>query len=150
MGYGAAISAEPGLRAVGGTGCIAGGGGRVGGAGLLAFPSFSKFEVEGPGALRALQWLTDNQMDKPAGSVTYTQMLNRRGGIECDLTVTRLGEERVFIITGSAFGTHDLDWIRRHLPADGSAVAREGTTELGCIGLWGPLARAVLQPVTSH
>jgi len=117
-------------------------------AGLFDFTSFSKFEVEGPGALRTLQWLTDNQMDKPVGSVTYTQMLNRRGGIECDLTVTRLGEERFFIITGSAFGTHDLDWIRKHLPADGSVVARDITTELACIGLWGPLAREILQQVT--
>ena len=117
-------------------------------AGLFDFTSFSKFEVEGRGALAALQWMTDNEMDKPAGSVTYTQMLNSRGGIECDLTVTRLSPERFFIITGSAFGAHDLDWIRRHLPGDGSAVARDVTTELACIGLWGPMAREVLQGVT--
>ncbi len=48
------------------------------------------------------------------GRITYTQMLNRRGGIECDFTVTRLGEERFFIVTGTAFGNHDLGWIRRH------------------------------------
>ena len=117
-------------------------------AGLFDFTSFSKFEVEGPGALRALQWLTDNQMEKPVGRVTYTQMLNRRGGIECDLTVTRLAPERFFIITGSAFGTHDLDWIRRHLPADGSAVARDVTTTFGCIGLWGPQARTILEKIS--
>jgi 4-methylaminobutanoate oxidase (formaldehyde-forming) len=113
-------------------------------AGLFDFTSFSKIEVEGPGALRALQWMSDNEMDKPDGSVTYTQMLNSRGGIECDLTVTRLAPERFFIITGSAFGTHDLDWIRRHLPDDGSAIARDVTTTFGCIGLWGPRARAIL------
>ena len=117
-------------------------------AGLFDFTSFSKIEVEGPGALRALQWMTDNEMDKPAGSVTYTQMLNSRGGIECDLTVTRLAPERFFIITGSAFGTHDLDWIRRHLPADGSAVARDVTMTFGCIGLWGPQARTILENVS--
>jgi 4-methylaminobutanoate oxidase (formaldehyde-forming) len=88
--------------------------------------------------------MSDNEMDKPDGSVTYTQMLNSRGGIECDLTVTRLAPERFFIITGSAFGTHDLDWIRRHLPDDGSAIARDVTTTFGCIGLWGPRARAIL------
>jgi len=75
-------------------------------------------------------------------------MLNSRGGIECDLTVTRLSPERFFIITGSAFGAHDLDWIRRHLSSDGSAVAREVTTELACIGLWGPKAREILQQAT--
>jgi 4-methylaminobutanoate oxidase (formaldehyde-forming) len=116
-------------------------------AGLFDFASFSKFEVEGPGALAALQWLTDNQMDRPPGSVVYTQMLNARGGIECDLTVTRLGAERFFIVTGSAFGPHDLDWIRRHLPDDGSVVARDVTTDWGCIGLWGPRARDILQRV---
>jgi glycine cleavage system T protein len=113
-------------------------------AGLFDFTSFSKFELEGPGALGALQWLTDNQMDRPPGLVTYTQMLNARGGIECDLTVTRLGPERFMIITGSAFGVHDLDWIRRHLPADGSAAIRDVTAELCCVGVWGPRARAVL------
>ena len=117
-------------------------------AGLFDFTSFSKIEVEGPGALRALQWMSDNEVNKPAGSVTYTQMLNSRGGIECDLTVTRLAPERFFIITGSAFGTHNLDWIRRHLPADGSAVARDVTATFGCIGLWGPQARTILSAVS--
>jgi 4-methylaminobutanoate oxidase (formaldehyde-forming) len=116
-------------------------------AGLFDFTSFSKFEMEGPGALRCLQWLTDNQMDKPVGSVTYTQMLNRRGGIECDLTVTRLGLERFMIVTGSAFGVHDLDWIRRHAPDSGSVTIHEVTAELSCLGLWGPKAREILQQV---
>ncbi len=118
-------------------------------AGLFDFTSFSKIEVEGPGALRLLQWLTDNQMDKPVGSVTYTQMLNPRGGIEADLTVTRLGSERFFIITGSAFGGHDMDWIRRHAPRDGAVTVRDVTTELACIGLWGPRAREILQQMTT-
>jgi 4-methylaminobutanoate oxidase (formaldehyde-forming) len=117
-------------------------------AGLFDFTSFSKIEVEGPGALAALQWMSDNDMDRPVGSVTYTQMLNARGGIECDLTVTRLAPERFFIITGSAFGSHDLDWIRKHLPDDGSTLARDVTTGMACIGLWGPQARAILASVS--
>ncbi|MGQ0571248.1 MAG: GcvT family protein, partial [Armatimonadota bacterium] len=116
-------------------------------AGLFDFTSFSKFEMEGRGTLGALQWLTDNEMDRPVGSVTYTQMLNARGGIECDLTITRLAPDRFMIITGSAFGVHDLDWIRRHLRPDGSVVIREITTEHCCIGLWGPEARDILQQV---
>lgn len=116
-------------------------------AGLFDFTSFSKIEVEGRGALRAMQWLTANEMDRPVGSITYTQLLNSRGGIEADLTVARLAPEKFFVVTGSAFGAHDLDWIRKHLPSDGSVVAREVTTELACIGLWGPMARAILRAV---
>ncbi|MDR7487161.1 MAG: FAD-dependent oxidoreductase [Armatimonadota bacterium] len=117
-------------------------------AGLCDFTSFSKFEVTGPGALRLLQWLCDNDVDRPPGTVVYTQMLNARGGIECDLTVTRLGPDRFFIVTGSAFGVHDLDWITRHTPDDGSVAARDVTTEWACVGLWGPRARAILAQVT--
>lgn len=115
-------------------------------AGLFDFTSFSKFEVEGPGALGALQWLTDNDVDTPAGTVIYTQMLNSRGGIECDLTVTRLGPQHFMIVTGSAFGVHDLDWIRRH--ASGRAISLvDITSERCCIGLWGPKAREILTRV---
>jgi len=117
-------------------------------AGLFDFTSFSKFEMEGQGALGVLQWLTDNEMDKPPGTVTYTQMLNARGGVECDLTVTRLGPDRFFIITGSAFGVHDLAWIRRHLRPDGAVTIRDVTKEMACIGLWGPRAREILEQVS--
>ncbi|MBI2972557.1 MAG: FAD-dependent oxidoreductase [Armatimonadetes bacterium] len=117
-------------------------------AGIFDFSSFSKFEVHGPGALRALQWLTDNDLDKPPGVVTYTQMLNARGGVECDLTITRLAPDQFFIVTGSAFGVHDFAWIRTHLPEDGSVTARDVTNELACIGLWGPRAREILHEVS--
>jgi glycine cleavage system T protein len=116
-------------------------------AGLFDFTSFTKFEMEGAGSLGALQWLTDNEMDKPVGSVIYTQMLNSRGGIECDVTVTRLGLEQFMIVTGSAFGVHDLDWIRRHLPDGAPITVRDMTAERCCFGLWGPKARDVLARV---
>src|SRR5256885_15983395 len=88
-------------------------------AGLFDETSFAKIEISGPGALTFLQRLCDNDMDHPVGTVTYTQMLNRRGGIECDFTVTRLEEKRVFIVTGTAFRKHDLAWMRQHDPMDG-------------------------------
>ncbi|MFQ5932954.1 MAG: aminomethyltransferase family protein, partial [Nitrospiraceae bacterium] len=116
--------------------------------GIFDMTSFGKIEVSGPGALSLLQELTDNQIDKPVGRVTYTQFLNSRGGIESDLTVTRLGEDRFRVISGSAFVGQDLGWILLHAPQDGSVEVREVTEELSCIGLWGPDSRRVLQAVT--
>ena len=72
-------------------------------------------EIAGPGAAELLEGLCDNRVARDVGKITYTQMLNRRGGIECDFTVARLGEERFSIVTGTAFGNHDREWIRRHL-----------------------------------
>jgi glycine cleavage system aminomethyltransferase T len=83
------------------------------------------------------------------GSVIYTQFLNGRGGIVSDLTITRLAEDRLRVITGSNFVAGDLGWIRMHLPEDGSAEAVEVTEDWACLGLWGPYARRILQAVTS-
>ncbi len=117
-------------------------------AGLFDGTSFSKLEVRGSGALALLQYLSANDVDRPIGSIVYTQMLNPRGGIECDITVTRLGEDRFRIITGTAFGEHDRSWIRLHAPEDGSVAIEDVTSMYACIGLWGPKARAILQKVT--
>ena len=76
-------------------------------------------------------------------------MLNARGGIECDFTVTRLAEDRFRIVTGTAFGQHDLAWIRQHAPRDGSVHVADVTSALACFGVWGPNARALLQPLTT-
>jgi 4-methylaminobutanoate oxidase (formaldehyde-forming) len=110
--------------------------------------SFAKMEIEGPGAAELLEWLCDNRVARGIGQITYTQMLNRRGGIECDFTVARLAEERFSIVTGTAFGNHDREWIRRHLPGDGSVQVHDVTSHWACFGIWGPRAREVLQPLT--
>ncbi len=117
-------------------------------AGLFDESSFSKIEVRGPGALKLLQYLCDNDIDKPVGSCIYTSMLNARGGIECDFTITRTAPDRFLIITGTAFGQHDLSWIRLHMPADGSVSVDDVTSSYGCFGLWGPKARDILGKVT--
>jgi glycine cleavage system T protein len=109
---------------------------------------FVKIEVTGSGALGYLQRLAANQMDQPVGRVTYTAMLNERGGIMTDLTVTRLDEERFWVVTGGGVGMHDLAWIRRQLPEDGSVRLRDLTSGWCCLGLWGPRARDLLQPLT--
>jgi len=117
-------------------------------AALFDETSFAKIELIGPGAADYLEYLCDNRVARDIGAITYTQMLNQRGGIECDFTVTRLAEDRFRIVTGTAFGQHDLAWIRRHLPDDGSVYAEDITSRVACLGLWGPLAREILQPLT--
>jgi glycine cleavage system aminomethyltransferase T/glycine/D-amino acid oxidase-like deaminating enzyme len=117
-------------------------------AALFDETSFSKIEIVGPGALAFLERLTDNRMERPVGRITYTQMLNRRAGIECDFTVTRLAEDRFWIVTGTAFGNHDLGWIRRHAPDDGSVEVRDLTSARACLGIWGPATREIVGSLT--
>jgi 4-methylaminobutanoate oxidase (formaldehyde-forming) len=110
--------------------------------------SFAKLEVEGRWAGDFLEILCDNRVAREVGQITYTQMLNHRGGIECDFTVARLGEERFSIVTGTAFGNHDREWMRRHLPEGDEVQLRDVTSQWACFGIWGPRAREVLQPLT--
>jgi 4-methylaminobutanoate oxidase (formaldehyde-forming) len=117
-------------------------------AAVFDFTSFAKIEVRGRGAAAFLESLTDNHVAREVGRLTYTQMLNDGGGIECDFTVTRLADDRFRIITGTAFGQHDISHIREHAPGDGSVEVEDVTSAYACIGLWGPAARAILQPLT--
>ena len=117
---------------------------------LFDLTSFGKIEVRGKGALPLLQRLTDSDVNKPVGSAVYTQFLNARGGIESDLTVTRLGEDYFWVITGSGFIANDLARIQMHVDEkDGDVSIRDITQEYACLALWGPKARAVLEKVTS-
>jgi glycine cleavage system T protein len=117
-------------------------------AGLFDETSFNKFEVSGVGALKFLNYVCANEINQPVGTVIYTQCLNKRGGIECDVTVTRLAEDRFFIITGTAFGQHDMSWLSLNMPEDGTVIIKDITSSLACIGLWGPKARRILEKVT--
>jgi len=117
-------------------------------AGLFDESSFAKLHISGPGAAAFLEGLCDNTVARGVGDITYTQMLNSRGGIECDFTVTRLAQERFSIVTGTAFGNHDLAWLRRHAPRDGSVDIHDMTARWACFALWGPRARDILQPLT--
>jgi 4-methylaminobutanoate oxidase (formaldehyde-forming) len=120
------------------------------GVALIDQSSFSKFELRGPGALAAMQRLAVSNMDKPVGSVIYTQLCNERGGVEADLTVTRLGENHFYIVTGSGFGVHDAHWIESHLPKEESVFFIEVTSGKAVINLCGPKAREVLQAVAEE
>ncbi len=116
---------------------------------LFDMTSFGKIRLRGPGVLALLQKLAANNLDKPGGSVTYTQFLNPRGGIESDVTVTRLKDDDFRIISGTSFVSNDLGWIRLHLPDDGSVEIEDETENLCCLGLWGPESRRVLGSICS-
>jgi 4-methylaminobutanoate oxidase (formaldehyde-forming) len=119
-------------------------------AALFDETSFAKIEVSGAAAADFLERLCDNRVARDVGAITYTQMLNPRGGIECDFTVTRLAADRFRIVTGTAFGQHDLAWIRAHAPGDGSVAVDDVTSKYACLGLWGPAAREILQPLVTE
>ncbi|HVT51111.1 MAG TPA: FAD-dependent oxidoreductase [Dongiaceae bacterium] len=107
--------------------------------------SFAKFMLVGKDAEQALSWICANDVAKKPGSLIYTQMLNQRGGIECDLTVTRLDDDAYYIITGTGFATHDFHWIKSHIPDGLDARLIDVTSAYGTLALMGPKARAVLQ-----
>jgi glycine cleavage system aminomethyltransferase T/glycine/D-amino acid oxidase-like deaminating enzyme len=117
-------------------------------AGLFDETSFAKLEVAGPGAVAFLERMCGNEIDRPLGSIVYTQLLDHRGGIQADLTVTRLAEDAFMLVTGTAFANHDAAWLRNHLPEDGTVSLRDMTASRVCFGLWGPRARDILASLT--
>jgi 4-methylaminobutanoate oxidase (formaldehyde-forming) len=110
--------------------------------------SFAKLRLEGADAEAVLQHLCANDVAVPPGRVVYTAMLNERGGFESDLTVTRLAADAYLIVTGSAQGLRDLDWIRRHLPAGARATVTDVTGAYAVLGLMGPRSRELLARVS--
>ena len=117
--------------------------------GIIDMTSFGKIDVRGPGALPLLERVAGNLIDRPPGSVVYTQLLERNGGIAADVTVTRLAEEHFRVVTGAGYVNTDLGWLLMQLRADDSQVElHETTDELSVIGMWGPNARDVLERVT--
>ncbi|MEU5029169.1 GcvT family protein [Streptomyces milbemycinicus] len=114
---------------------------------LYDMTALKRLEVTGRGAAGLLQRMTTANVDKSVGSVTYTLMLDHDGGIRGDITVARLGRDHFQVGAG---GNLDLDWLTRHLPEDGSVTVRDITGGTCCIGLWGPKARDVLQPLADQ
>src|SRR5262249_5378057 len=118
-----------------------------GAVGLSDQSSFAKFRLEGPDAPDVLGRLCAGDVDVPVGRIVYTQMLNPRGGIECDLTVTRLAEDAYLIVTAAAASTHDQAWIRRHL-GDARAALTDVTSASAVVGVMGPRSRILLARLT--
>jgi len=115
---------------------------------LIDQTSFAKFVLHGIDALSALNWIAANNIDKPVGSLTYTQMLDQRGGIQCDLTICRTAQNTFHIITGTGFATHDFDWISKNIQSGMDAQLTDITNEKSVLALMGPKSREILQRVT--
>lgn len=119
--------------------------------------SFTKFEISGPGACGYLQFLAAANVDKPVGGAAYTQLCNARGGIEADVTIIRRAADLFWLITGSALGIRDRDWLDRGLALYAQAAGagfrandvqiRDITSAMGVLNLQGPHARQILASV---
>ena len=117
---------------------------------LIDQSSFSKFEVTGTGALAFLNYVAAGNLNRPVGTTVYAQFCNQRGGVEADVTVSRVENERFFIITGTAFGVHDFMWLKKHLPKDGSVSLRDVTSTFAMINVCGPRSRELLQGLSEN
>ncbi|MEO3754961.1 FAD-dependent oxidoreductase [Streptomyces sp. B6B3] len=114
---------------------------------LFDMTPLTRLEVTGPGALALLRRLTTGRLNRRTGSVTYTLMLDEAGGVRSDITAARLGPEHWQI---GCNGPRDLVWLRRRMPDDGSVAVRDITAGTCCLGVWGPRARDLVQPLTDE
>jgi 4-methylaminobutanoate oxidase (formaldehyde-forming) len=106
--------------------------------------SFAKYLVQGRDACKVLQRISSANVDLPPGRMIYTHWLNERGGIEADLTVTRLSEDSYFVVSGAAVAGKDMDWLRRHIPLDAYCIVNDVTNAWAVFGIMGPKSRALL------
>ena len=101
--------------------------------------------MSGKGALALLQKVCTNNIDVKIGKVVYTVISNIYGGIKSDLTVSRLEEDKFWILAGAGNGMIDLSWFKENAPKDGSVIIIDWTSAYAGIGLWGPNSRKVLE-----
>ena len=118
------------------------------GVGLFDQSSFAKYRLQGPDAAAVLNRVCANEVDVPPGRIVYTQWLNERGGIEADLTVTRLAEDCFLIVTAAATEVRDFHWLKRQIPVPARCVLTNITSGLGVISVMGPKSRELLQGLT--
>ncbi|CAN5308201.1 FAD-dependent oxidoreductase [soil metagenome] len=120
------------------------------GVGVVDQSSFSKFDITGRGALTLLQRVAGADMDTAIGKVVYSQLLNVRGGIEADVTITRLGPQHFYLVTGGGFGRHDVTFLLQHAPTDGSVVIADVTSAYGVLNVCGPKSRGVVSALGAN
>jgi glycine cleavage system aminomethyltransferase T/glycine/D-amino acid oxidase-like deaminating enzyme len=119
-------------------------------AGLFDLSTFMRIELSGPNALAALERLSCSKVDRPNGRVSYILMLDPHGGVESDVTVARMAEDRFMVMTGSASGPRDLGWIENHLRDMDDVVVRDITPAWAAMGLWGPNALDILDEIADR
>lgn len=117
--------------------------------GVIDQSSFVKFRIRGRDALGTLQKVAGAELDVAIGKVVYTQLLNSRGGIEADVTITRLGEDEFYFVTGSGFGRHDITFLLQNAPADGSVTIDDVTSAMGVLNVCGPRSRELVQSLSA-
>lgn len=117
--------------------------------GIFDQSSFAKILVQGRDAMPVLNRVCNSNVDCPIGRVVYTQWLNERGGIEADLTVTRLGTDTYLVVTGPATQVRDLNWLQRNVPPRAHVTVTDVTSSMAVISVMGPSARKLLQTLTS-
>ncbi len=120
------------------------------GVSLFELSSFVKIEVSGHGAVEYLEYLSANRVAREVGKVIYTSLLTDNGGIKADLTITRLAEDRFWVLTGGGSGMSDLEWLLRNAPDDGGVYVEDISSKYTSVGLWGPKARNVLEAVSEQ
>ena len=119
-------------------------------AGIIDLTSFGKIDVVGPGALTLLQRVSANDVDRPVGSLVYTQWCDERGGMVADVTVTRLADDHFRVVTGAGYVASELAWLQSHTGGDAPVRISDVSGGFATVGLWGPRARDILGAATTH
>ena len=116
---------------------------------IMDVTSMSKFLVQGRDAEKVLNYICANDVAVPVGKVVYTQWLNERGGMEADVTVTRLSEDKYFIVSAGDFYTHDLMWLKKYIPYDAHAFVTDVTSGYTLMNIQGPKSRRLMKRLTT-
>jgi dimethylglycine dehydrogenase len=117
-------------------------------AAILDLSGFAKYEVHGPGAKAFLNFITANSLPKKIGQIRVTSMLDHRGGFKCDVTITKISDDKYYVVSAAAAESHDLDWMWKLMPQDGSVTIDNVTSRYGGLVLSGPRSRDVLAKLT--
>jgi dimethylglycine dehydrogenase len=117
-------------------------------AGIADLTAFTKIEVAGRDAASLLERLSANKLPAKNGGIRLTHMLTPQGGIECEMTITRLSPDRFYLNSSIMGQVHDLDWLTQHVLEDETVTIRDMTNELAILAVSGPRSREIIQPLT--
>ena len=118
--------------------------------GMYEMLSFSKIRVKGVDAMDYLQYICANDVDVPIGKIVYTQWLNNKGGIEADVTITRLAKDDYLVVGGAMCANRDMNWLERNLPDGANCAFFDATNSENCLAIMGPNSRDLLQSLTDY